>query len=50
MIDSPLQDVARKHGVSYDIMRGLPDCYVTAKVDWKKIKQICDIGIADSDL
>jgi transposase len=45
MVNSTPQDVARKHGVSYDLLRGLLDRYVNAQVDWKKIKQLPDLGI-----
>jgi transposase len=45
MINSTPQDVARKHGISYDILRGLLDRYVNAQVDWKKLTQLHDLGI-----
>jgi transposase len=45
MINSTAQDVARKHGVTYDTLRGLLDRYINAKVDWKNIKQLRDLGI-----
>ena len=34
MINSTPQDVARKHAVSYDVLRGLIERYIKAKVDW----------------
>jgi transposase len=45
LINSTPQDVARKHEVSYDLLRGLLDRYVKAKVDWKQIKRLRELGI-----
>jgi transposase len=38
-------DVAPKHGVSYDLLRGLLERYVKAKVDWQQIKQLRQLGL-----
>src|SRR5438132_4032686 len=40
LINSTLSDVALKHRVSYDFVRGLLNRYVNAQVDWKKIKRL----------
>lgn len=45
MINSTPQDVARKHGVSYDLLRGLLERYVNAEVDWPQIKHLRELGL-----
>lgn len=45
MINSTPQDVARKHRVSYDLLRGLLKRDVNAQVDWPQIKRLRELGI-----
>lgn len=50
LINSTLSDVARKHCVSYDFIRGLLNRYVNGEVDWKKIKRLRVLGLDEISL
>jgi len=44
-VGSTLADVERKHGVSYEILRGLLNRHIRGEVDWAKFKQLPVLGI-----
>ncbi|MCI0338646.1 MAG: transposase family protein [Acidobacteria bacterium] len=54
LVNSTIQDVANKHGVTYDVVRGALKRYVKDEIDWDQIKiyapwdrtkSRCSIGI-----
>jgi len=45
IIGSTLSDVARKHNVSYDLLRGMLNRAVSAEVDWREFKDLRVIGL-----
>lgn len=50
LINSTLSDVARKHQVSYDLLRGLLVRYVSDEVDWSKFKRLRVLGLDEISL
>lgn len=50
LVGSTIRDVARKHAVSYDLMRGLLKRYVKGEVDWKSIKSLRILGLDEISL
>ncbi|MCW5970183.1 MAG: transposase family protein [Blastocatellales bacterium] len=38
LVNSTIQDVAKKHGVTYDLVRGALTRYVRSEVDWSQIE------------
>jgi transposase len=45
LVNSTLQDVSQKHGVTYDIVRGVLKRYVKGEVDWRQIKALRLLGL-----
>ena len=50
IIGSTLSDVAMKHEVSYDLLRGILDRLVSDKVDWSQFKQLRVLGLGEISL
>lgn len=50
MIGSTLSDVARKHQVSYELLRGLLERYVEEQIDWSQFKDLSVLGIDEISL
>lgn len=50
LINSTIQDVVKKHDVTYDVMRGVLKRYVKDEVDWKKIKVLRILGLDEISL
>lgn len=50
LVNSTIQDVARKHGVTYDVVRGALTNYVKDKVDWSQIKVLRILGLDEISL
>lgn len=50
LVNSTLQDVARKHGVTYDLVRGALNRYVRSEVDWSQIEVLRILGLDEISL
>jgi transposase len=50
LVGSTLQDVARKHQVSYGILRGLLRRQVSAQVDWSQLTALSVLGLDEISL
>ncbi len=50
LVNSTLQDVARKHGVTYDVVRGVLQRYVRGAVDWETIQTLRILGLDEISL
>jgi transposase len=50
LVNSTIQDVAKKHGVTYDVVRGVLKRYVKGKVDWSQIKVLHILGLDEISL
>ena len=50
LVNSTIQDVAKKHGVSYDVVRGALKRYVRGEVDWSQIKVLRILGLDEISL
>lgn len=47
---STIQDVAKKHGVTYDVVRGALTRYVRGEVDWSRIEVLRILGLDEISL
>jgi transposase len=50
LVNGTLQDVATKHGVTYDSVRGVLKRYVKGEVDWSQIKALGLLGVDEISL
>jgi transposase len=50
VVNGTLQDVAKKHGVTYDVVRGVLKRYVKGEVDWSQIKALGLLGVDEISL
>jgi transposase len=50
LVNGTLQDVAKKHGVTYDVVRGILKRYVRGEVDWSQIKALDLLGVDEISL
>jgi transposase len=50
LVNGTLQDVATKHGVTYDVVRGVLKRYVKGEVDWSQIKALGLLGLDEISL
>jgi transposase len=50
LVNGTLQDVAKKHGVTYDVVRGVLKRYVKGEVDWSQIKTLGLLGLDEISL
>jgi transposase len=50
LVNGTLQDVAKKHGVTYDVVRGVLKRYVKGEVDWRQIKALRLLGLDEISL
>jgi len=50
LVNGTLQDVAKKHGVTYDRVRGVLKRYVKGEVDWSQIKALGLLGVDEISL
>ena len=50
LVNSTVQDVACKHGVTYDVVRGVLQRYVRSEVDWHTIKTLRILGLDEISL
>jgi transposase len=50
LVNGTLQDVAKKHGVTYDAVRGVLKRYVKGEVDWSQIKALGLLGVDEISL
>ena len=50
LVNSTVQDVACKHGVTYDVVRGVLQRYVRGEVDWDAIKTLRILGLDEISL
>jgi transposase len=50
LVNSTIQDVAHKHSVSYDLVRGVLKRYVRGEVAWSKIKVLRILGLDEISL
>ena len=50
LVNSTVQDVACKHGVTYDLVRGVLQRYVRGEVDWHTIKTLRILGLDEISL
>lgn len=50
LVNSTVQDVARKHGVTYDVVRGVLQRYVRGEVDWDKFTTLRVLGLDEISL
>jgi transposase len=50
LVNGTLQDVAKKHGVTYDVVRGVLKRYVKGEVDWSQIKALDLLGVDEISL
>lgn len=50
LVNSTVQDVACKHGVTYDVVRGVLQRYVRGAVDWDTIKTLRILGLDEISL
>lgn len=49
-VNGPLQDVAKKHGVTYDVVRGILKRYLRGEVEWSQIKALGLLGVDEISL
>jgi len=49
-VNGTLQDVAKKHGVTYDVVRGVLKRYVKGEVDWCQFKVLRILGVDEISL
>jgi transposase len=45
LVGGTLQDVAKKQGVTYDVVRGVLARYVKSEVDWEQIEVLRSLGL-----
>ena len=45
LVNATMQDVARKHAVTYDQLRGLLQRYVRGEVDWNQFTELRQLGL-----
>ena len=50
LVNGTLQDVAKKHGVTYDVVRGVLKRYVKGEVDWRQFKALRILGVDEISL
>ncbi|MGH9851389.1 MAG: ISL3 family transposase [Blastocatellia bacterium] len=50
LVNSTIQDVAQKHRVTYDVVRGVLKRYVKGEVDWSQIKNLSILGMDEISL
>lgn len=50
LVGSTIQDVARKHSVTYDVVRGALTRYVKGEVDWDQIEVLRILGLDEISL
>jgi transposase len=50
LVNGTLQDVAKKHGVTYDVVRGVLKRYVKGEVDWRQFKVLRILGVDEISL
>jgi transposase len=50
LVNSTVQDVARKHGVTYDVVRGVLQRYVRSEVDWGTFTTLRVLGLDEISL
>jgi len=50
LVNTTLQDVSQKHGVTYDVVRGVLKRYVKGEVDWSQIKALRLLGVDEISL
>ncbi|MGH9427622.1 MAG: ISL3 family transposase, partial [Terriglobia bacterium] len=50
LVNSTIQDVAQKHSVTYDVVRGVLKRYVKGEVDWSQIKILSILGMDEISL
>jgi transposase len=50
LVNGTLQDVVKKHGVTYDIVRGVLKRYVKGEVDWSQVKALGLLGVDEISL
>ena len=50
LVNSTIQDVSKKHGVTYDVVRGALNHYVKGEVDWSQIKVLRILGLDEISL
>ena len=50
LVNGTLQDVAKKHGVTYDVVRGVLKRYVKGEVDWCQFKVLRILGVDEISL
>jgi transposase len=50
LVNGTLQDVAKKHGVTYDVVRGVLKRYVKGEVDWRQLKVLRILGVDEISL
>ena len=50
LVNGTLQDVSKKHGVTYDVVRGILKRYVRGEVDWSQIKVLGLLGVDEISL
>ena len=50
LVNGTLQDVAKKHGVTYDVVRGALKRYVKGEVDWRQLKVLPCLGVDEISL
>jgi transposase len=50
LVNGTLQDVTKKHGVTYDVVRGILKRYVRGEVDWSQIKTLSLLGVDEISL
>src|SRR5918997_1506214 len=50
LVNGTLQDVAKKQGVTYDVVRGVLKRYVKGEVDWRQFKVLRILGVDEISL
>lgn len=50
LVNGTTQDVAKKHGVTYDVVRGVLKRYVKGEVDWRQLKVLRLLGLDEISL
>src|SRR5918997_2640323 len=50
LVNRTLQDAAKKHGVTYDVVRGVLKRYVKGEVDWRQFKALRILGVDEISL
>jgi transposase len=50
LVNGTLQDVATKHSVTYDVVRGVLKRYVKGDIDWSQIKALGLLGLDEISL